>query len=111
MKVYAHAQPEEENDVSFADFDAPARPYAAPPSSPLHSNISQVRETAGAPGTTRTCDTRFRKLRDTGVRGSRRRLGALWVAKPGKAWSYESDRKLRKKQHPVFSRTRRDPRH
>jgi hypothetical protein len=62
MKVYAHAQPEEENDASFADFDAPARPYAAPPSSPLHSNVSQVRETAGAPDTTRTCDTRFRKL-------------------------------------------------
>lgn len=58
MRVYAHAQPEEEDDVSFADYGAPARPYTAPPSSTPHRNISQVRERPGAAGTTRMSDTR-----------------------------------------------------
>ena len=30
LRVYAHAMPEDEADVSFADFDAPKRPYTAP---------------------------------------------------------------------------------
>ena len=30
LRVYAHAMPEEEADVSFADFDAPKRLYTAP---------------------------------------------------------------------------------
>lgn len=30
LRVYAHAMPEDEADVSFADFDAPRRPYTAP---------------------------------------------------------------------------------
>ena len=30
LNVYAHAMPEEEADLSFADFDAPRQPYTAP---------------------------------------------------------------------------------
>ena len=30
LNVYAHAMPEEEADLSFADFDTPGRPYTAP---------------------------------------------------------------------------------
>ena len=50
------------------------------------------------PGPTRTFDLRFRKLCDGGLRGSTSRLGASWVAQLGKAWSYESEKKLQKKQ-------------
>ena len=30
LRVYAHAMPEDETDLSFADFDTPKRPYTAP---------------------------------------------------------------------------------
>jgi hypothetical protein len=30
LRVYAHAMPEDETDLSFADFHAPKRPYTAP---------------------------------------------------------------------------------
>ena len=30
LRTYAHVMPEEEPDVSFADFGAPGRPYTAP---------------------------------------------------------------------------------
>ncbi len=30
LRVYAHAMPEEETDVPFAEFDATGRPYTAP---------------------------------------------------------------------------------
>ena len=30
LRVYAHALREEESDLSFAEFDAPGRPYTAP---------------------------------------------------------------------------------
>ena len=32
LRVYAHVLPSEESDLSFADFEAPGRPYAAPDS-------------------------------------------------------------------------------
>lgn len=39
LRVYAHAIPEDEPDMAFADFDAPGRPYTAP--------VSAKRVTAG----------------------------------------------------------------
>ncbi len=30
LRVYAHAMPDEERDLSFAEFSDPKRPYAAP---------------------------------------------------------------------------------
>ena len=34
LRTYAHLMPQEESDLSFADFDGPGRPYTAPASEP-----------------------------------------------------------------------------
>ena len=52
----------------------------------------------GAPGRSRTCDLRFRKLFGVGVRGSVCVLGSRNLAKPGKACPHKSFGKLQKKQ-------------
>ncbi len=54
----------------------------------------------GAPGTTRTCDTRFRKLHGGVLRGSQCVLGSRNLAKRGKACPGWSSGKLQKKQQP-----------
>ncbi len=44
LRVYAHAMPEDGADVSFADFDAPKRPYTAPVDEEPHTESRNYAE-------------------------------------------------------------------
>ena len=51
LRVYAHAMPEDETDLSFADFDTPKRPYTAPvdkePSTETRNYLERVARREG----------------------------------------------------------------
>jgi integrase len=49
LKTYAHALPEEEADLSFADFGDPRRPYTAPGSGPVAPNAKAPATTGRGP--------------------------------------------------------------
>ena len=60
LRVYAHAMRDEENDLSFAEFEAPGRPYTAPAPESDSDDPSQVLDLAGGPPGTRTRNQRVK---------------------------------------------------
>jgi len=50
LRTYAHALREEEIDLSFADYDGPGRPYAAPLQENENQEPRNTAERHGTPG-------------------------------------------------------------
>ncbi len=59
LRTYAHLMPQEETDLSFADFGGPARPYTAPLSETSLSNENAPDATGRGHSSNMEHETRF----------------------------------------------------